>query len=107
MKATTNESDSQYQLDVADADLCHDEGCSWALADGVLQWVCCCNKYLCNTGFPIPANTTTTVISTSTSHSGVSTLKPTNLVLISALMIVIIPYKKIKLFSFIFKDLSL
>ncbi len=100
MKAITNESDSQYQLGAGDADLCHDEGCSWTLTNGVLQWVCCCNKYLCNTGFPIPANTTI-------SASDVSTSKSVILVLISALMIIIIPHKKIKLFSFIFKDLSL
>ncbi len=107
MKSITNESDSDYELGVAYTDLCHDEGCSWTLADGVVQWVCCCNEHLCNTGFPVPANTTTVVISTTTSASGASTSKSKIPVLISALMIIIISHKNMKLFSIISKDLSL
>jgi hypothetical protein len=98
MKSITNKSDSDYELGVAYTGLCHDEGCSWTLTDGAVKWVCCCNEHLCNTGFPI---------STTTPASGVSTSKSTILVLISALMILIIPHKNIKLFSFISRDLPL
>lgn len=112
MKSITNESDSDYELGVAYAGLCNEEGCSWEILDGSLKWLCCCNQHLCNTGFPIPTNTTTVITSTitspsSTSTSGTSTLKSTILILISALMFVIIPDKNIKLLSFIARDLSL
>jgi hypothetical protein len=117
MKSITNESDSDYELGVAYAGLCNEEGCSWEILDGSLKWLCCCNQHLCNAGFPIPTNTTTVITSTitsssststsGTSTSGTSTLKSTILILISALMFVIIPDKNIKLLSFISRDLSL
>ncbi|CAM2728313.1 unnamed protein product [Rotaria socialis] len=61
-----NESDSSYELGVAYTDLCQHVGCSWAEADGVIQWVCCCDQHLCNTGIPLPISTTTVTSRVST-----------------------------------------
>ncbi|CAF2205908.1 unnamed protein product, partial [Rotaria magnacalcarata] len=65
-KSVTNESDSSYELGVAYTGLCQHVGCSWTEADGIIQWVCCCDQHLCNTGIPLPISTTTVT-------SGVST----------------------------------
>ncbi|CAF3796693.1 unnamed protein product [Rotaria sp. Silwood1] len=40
-KSTTNESDSTYELGVAYEGLCHNVGCLWTEADGVLEWALC------------------------------------------------------------------
>jgi len=116
MKSTANESDSDYELGVAYEGLCHDEECSWKVADDVVKWVCCCNQHLCNTGFPVPTNTTTestavtteptsvttepistsnATVSTTTAASGSSIWKSTIVMLTSALMMLIVARKDI------------
>ncbi len=46
---TTSAIDGIYTRGAAEPGLCSYNGCQWRVISGVSTYVCCCNRYLCNT----------------------------------------------------------
>ncbi len=48
--STSNSIDAIYTRGAGQPGICSWSECTWMVINGINTWVCCCDRYLCNTG---------------------------------------------------------